>query len=224
MSVPLNFVVFQSTYKTLTLGLFRNGELCQRVSGESKEMSATLLIHFEGLLKKESLTFRDLAFIGVYVGPGPFTSIRSLVAYANGLAFSSGVMLVEIDGFDAFFKDFTFSKFDYTALIFNAFGQEFFYAIRTNRTGLYETGILSRSELASVLLRCSPLTVQIAGQGVGLFLEELEQLKIQGLVFDVVPQEAASIEAAGLQALKQWQDETKRVKVVFPRHLKQIIR
>jgi len=223
MNLSPTFVVFQSTYKTLTLGLFRNGELCQRVSGESKEMSSVLLVHLDELLKKESLTVRDLTFMGVHVGPGPFTTIRTLVAYANGLAFSSGVPLVEVDGFEAFFKDIPPLNFDYTVLIFNAFCQELFYAIRTNRTGLYETGVRSFAEMAELLTRCAPLTVQIAGQGVSLFKTELDQLKEAGLVLDVLPQESASIEAFGLQALEQWRDETKRVKIVFPRHLKQII-
>ncbi|HBY05391.1 MAG: hypothetical protein UV38_C0003G0130 [candidate division TM6 bacterium GW2011_GWE2_42_60] len=221
MNLLSDFVVFQSTYKTLALGLFRHGELCQRVSGESKEMSGVLLVQLDELLKKESLTVRDLTFMGVHVGPGPFTTIRTLVAYANGLAFSSGVPLIEIDGFEAFFKDLPPQQSDYTVIIFNAFCQELFYAIRTNRTGVFETGILSFAGMAELLRRCAPLTVQIAGQGVSLFKAELDQLRAAGLEVEILPQEAVSLEAMGAQAFEQWRDESKRVSIVLPRYLKQ---
>jgi tRNA threonylcarbamoyl adenosine modification protein YeaZ len=44
-------------------------------------------------LAEANAQFADIEFIGVDVGPGNLSSVRAAVAYANGLAYSLGIML-----------------------------------------------------------------------------------------------------------------------------------
>jgi len=55
----------------------------------------------EEVLAEGGATWRDLARIGVGVGPGNFTGIRIAVSAARGLALSLGIPAVGVNGFEA---------------------------------------------------------------------------------------------------------------------------
>ncbi len=52
------------------------------------------------LLEKTGADFSDIAEIGVDVGPGALSSVRAAVAYANGLAFSLGCIVFEVNSLE----------------------------------------------------------------------------------------------------------------------------
>ncbi len=54
----------------------------------------------DALLAKSSVTYADLAAIGVGVGPGNFTGIRISVSLARGLSLSLGISAIAISSFD----------------------------------------------------------------------------------------------------------------------------
>ena len=55
----------------------------------------------EELLSEAGAGWRDLAGIGVGIGPGNFTGVRISVAAARGLALSLGIPAIGVAGFDA---------------------------------------------------------------------------------------------------------------------------
>ncbi|MBW4709648.1 tRNA (adenosine(37)-N6)-threonylcarbamoyltransferase complex dimerization subunit type 1 TsaB [Roseobacter sp. YSTF-M11] len=67
----------------------------------SKGQAERLMDLCKELLNASALHFRDLAAIGVGVGPGNFTGIRISVAAARGLALGLGVPAVGVTGFEA---------------------------------------------------------------------------------------------------------------------------
>jgi tRNA threonylcarbamoyl adenosine modification protein YeaZ len=62
----------------------------------SNNLSETLLDKITELLKKQELTFRDLTKLGVVVGPGHFSRIRSGVTTANALAFALNIKVIGV--------------------------------------------------------------------------------------------------------------------------------
>ena len=67
----------------------------------SRGQAERLMPLLEEVLAEGGATWRDLARIGVGVGPGNFTGIRIAVSAARGLALSLGIPAVGVSGFEA---------------------------------------------------------------------------------------------------------------------------
>ncbi len=232
-----HYLVFHSSYSMISLSLFCAGTERDSITEKSTVMSATLLVHLNTLLKKHSLTLHDLAFIGVHTGPGPFTTIRVLVTYANGLAFAGNTKLIEINGFDAFLSECNPQHADYTLVLFNAFCNECYYALRENRSDnkikhdillketFIETGCLPISALCSKLEAYAPYTIHAVGAGVITFNKELLELKskLPALYIPDPLPEFPSINAMGETALTLWKQDKMGQKKLLPLYLKQAV-
>lgn len=63
-----------------------------------RELSLTLLKNIEKLLKKNSLTLKDLRGLIAYRGPGSFTGLRIGLTVANTIAYTSTIPIVGANG------------------------------------------------------------------------------------------------------------------------------
>ncbi|ETX15186.1 peptidase M22 [Roseivivax halodurans JCM 10272] len=79
------------------------GDLVLSVRGEgmARGQAERLIPLIEDILAEAGLTWRDLARVGVGIGPGNFTGIRISVAAARGLAMSLGIPAIGISTHDA---------------------------------------------------------------------------------------------------------------------------
>lgn len=69
-------------------------------------------------------------FIGVNAGPAPYTSLRIVLATANGLHAASGIPLIAVDALKVFVQAHKPATVDdATVVLLNAFNQDLFYAI-----------------------------------------------------------------------------------------------
>ena len=72
-----------------------------RIEEMAKGQAERLMPMLEEMLARHGAGWRDLAAIGVGVGPGNFTGVRISVAAARGLALSLGVPAVGVSGLEA---------------------------------------------------------------------------------------------------------------------------
>ena len=72
-----------------------------RVEEMSKGQAERLMPMLEEMLARQGIGWRDLAAIGVGIGPGNFTGVRIAVSCARGLALSLGVPAIGVSLFDA---------------------------------------------------------------------------------------------------------------------------
>ena len=63
-----------------------------------RELSDTLLIKIEELLKRNHAKLKDLTSIGVFKGPGSFTGLRIGISVANTLAYSLNIPVSGAEG------------------------------------------------------------------------------------------------------------------------------
>ena len=59
-----------------------------------RELSDTLLIKIEQLLRSNGATIQDLTGVCIYQGPGSFTGLRIGISIANSLAYSLSIPIV----------------------------------------------------------------------------------------------------------------------------------
>ncbi len=213
-----SFLAIQATYDGIELALCDNGHVRGVVSLHKFDASRLLIITIDQLLTDHSLKTSDLAFIAVNQGPGPFTTLRTVLATVNGIAFAAGVPLIGIDGLAAFLHEVAVDGV--TVVVLNAFNKDVYYGIRSQDRTL-EYGCSHGAILIAQLAAQFPgQDVTVAGNGVDLWRSELEQqfgnhLNILESVVTV------SISQIAKLAYAQWQTGTQGMPQLMPLYLKQ---
>jgi len=95
------FLGLQNTYDSVELGLFsEKPHLIDAHSLPKTQASSELILALAQFLQKHQLHFAQLPFIVVNQGPGPFTTLRTVIATANGLSFASAIPLIGVDALE----------------------------------------------------------------------------------------------------------------------------
>ncbi len=101
MTLPL-ILAFDTSAAHCAAALLRGEDIiASRVDAMGKGQAEHLMPMLVDVLQGAGHGWRDLAAIGVGVGPGNFTGIRISVAAARGLALGLGVPAVGVTGFEA---------------------------------------------------------------------------------------------------------------------------
>src|SRR5207249_3941560 len=100
------YIAIQQADQVIEIALF-NGEKCiDMISDDKQQTSKFFLSMLEQLLSRNALILANIAFCAVNCGPGPFSTIRSILASVNGLQCATGISLISIDGLEARFIEF----------------------------------------------------------------------------------------------------------------------
>lgn len=79
--------------------LLKNGVVCEQVKWQAhRELSETLLLAIEDLLKRQDASLNDVKGLIVYQGPGSFTGLRISIAVINALAYALQIPAVGTNG------------------------------------------------------------------------------------------------------------------------------
>jgi tRNA threonylcarbamoyl adenosine modification protein YeaZ len=125
----LNFLLLSATYESVELALVNDLVIHAAFSLDKKIASKTLTLTLDQLLRDNQSSLSQLSFIAVNQGPAPFTTLRTVIATANGLSFATQLPLVGVDGFDALLQEVPQSGTIHIALL-NAFAYDVYYAIQ----------------------------------------------------------------------------------------------
>ncbi len=232
--MPERFLVLQSSYKVLTIGICENGRITDRSTEAKLTTSASLVPLAIQLLERNSLSLKDLSGIIIDQGPGAFGSLRVLLSTANAVGFALKLPLIGVDGLNTLAHDvidnYTGARTDENILLvtmLNAYSVECYY-------GLYEVNLAQRKilqtfdrsymkvyTLIELLIKRYPQHKQLfVGNGVPIYGHMImEQLGDRSTcindAFDL-----ASIDTIAHYGFKQWQTDQNRVYRLMPLYLK----
>lgn len=216
-----HFLAIQNTYSTIDIALFKNNTAIQIAIEDKARASKDCALIITQMLGKHSLTFADLSFIAVNQGPGPFTTLRTVIATANGLSFASGLPLIGIDGLDALVLEHQDANNSNTVTLLNAYNKDVFFSIGKPGTS---QSIKGYSPISTILEKIKDTygnqPIQFLGNGVELYAQDiLAQFGNNAIIPDELPQ-TCTVTQIGLMGLANWNKKEGMAHQLFPLYLK----
>lgn len=215
------FLAIQNDYTTIQLALFDANRLCLFTEEDKRRASKCIIPLCSNLLREQSLSLSDLSFIAVNQGPGPFTTLRTVIASMNGISFATGLPLIGVDSLKAFAQEQYNSAYPYTVILLNAFTRDVYYALDVKGKEL-ETGCKPITILLEVLRHSIPPEQAICFIGGGVELHRgliLEEFKERAVIPEPNP-EGCSIAQIASTALECWNKKENISQQLFPLYLK----
>ena len=183
-----NFLVLSNDYTKTDIALYDDATQISKMSDDAKHSSKYLIPLIKKLLEKNNIPLKELDFIAVNQGPGKFTSLRVLLATANGLSFATHVPLVGIDGITTLLDEY--HQKDVTVALLNAFNNDAFYGV-AQANAEYETGYKNIEVLLSELKAKFPENIIFIGSGIPLFENQIKNiLESQAIISSDYPHSA----------------------------------
>lgn len=197
-----NYLALQSTYTHIELGIYQDDARIAFVQIDKTRASKECVPTIAQLLKNNGLQITDLSFIGVNQGPGPFTTLRTLIATVNGLAFARTISLVGVNGMEAFLQEYADRSSNVVALL-NAFGSDLYYGFRIGSN--YEEGCASIDNVLSMVAQKFPVdSVLFVGNGTSITKEQIEKIIGTRAQFLNQNPETVSLNAVAKVSLDSW--------------------
>jgi tRNA threonylcarbamoyladenosine biosynthesis protein TsaB len=126
----MSFVLcIHTAYDSVDCALARDKEVLVASSINKEQASAQLIPAIDALLSIQHLRLSDLTHIIVNQGPAPFTTLRTIIATANGIAFAHKISLIGVDALDAFIEGFANVQPEPLVVLLNAFNKAVYYGI-----------------------------------------------------------------------------------------------
>lgn len=216
------FLAIQNTYNTLDIALFENNQAIETSIEDKIRASKNCALMIEEMLSKHKLTFADLSFIAVNQGPGPFTTLRTVIASANGLSFASGLPLIGIDGIEALLLEHKDAVYPNTVALLNAFNNDVYFGISQPHPSEHIKGY---GPIASILEKINSIygtqKIRFLGNGVELHKQMiLGRFGDNAFIPEVQP-ETCTVHQVGLMGLEKWQNKQGLTHQLFPLYLKE---
>jgi tRNA threonylcarbamoyl adenosine modification protein YeaZ len=166
-------LVFDTTSNCCAAALMQDTQIKEKYSEEMEFGQAeALLPQIRQMLNKQNLNFADIDLLGVCVGPGSFTGVRSSVAAARAMSLARPQMSVTgVTAFEAYLQaidDFDLAMLN--AVIIETKREDFYFQLfNGRREKLCEASALPYEEIIDLL---KGKTVTLIGSGVERFLDK----------------------------------------------------
>jgi tRNA threonylcarbamoyladenosine biosynthesis protein TsaB len=214
-----SYIAIQNTYDVFEIALFANNQ-CIGKKRENKYNASKLFIPLlDELLTQNNAKISDFDFCVVNCGPGPFSTLRSIIASVNGLHFATQIPLIGIDGLDATFLEFYDDNYQHTIVLINAFNNEVYYLIADGKQ-IISKGYQKIDTFLEHTKKTYPAPINFIGNGVSLHQSLItEKLGNNAVIKDPNPA-MCSVEMIGKIGLEKWPLIQGATSYIMPLHLK----
>lgn len=153
-----SYIATQSTYETFEIALFADNQLIDKIVEDKRNASKLFIPLLEQMLSKNNIMFTQLSFCAINCGPGPFSTLRSIIASMNGLHCATAIPLIQVDGLWTIFFEYYNPQYENTIVLLNAFNNESYYLIAQGKH-VVSTGYKKTELLQGDIQQFSPETV-----------------------------------------------------------------
>lgn len=218
-----HFLSIQNTYDAVEVALFKNNEMLAMGTEDKLRASKYFFTLIETILDNQKLAFKDLSFLAVNQGPGPFTTLRVVIACVNGLNLATQIPLIGIDALDALLLEHADQNYPITIALLNAFNQDAYFGVQAHQK-IKEKGYDNIIKLLDRIKKEYPTeTVRFIGNGTELYKKEiLAAFDSKAFISDPLPM-TCSVKQIGLMGYEKWLKKENLTKELTPLYLKQTI-
>lgn len=206
MATREHFLVLHNDYQTTKVGLFNAFELLDSVACDNKQASKQLFFAIDALLNNNAVALADCRFLAANQGPGPFTTLRVVIASLNGLACATKLPLIGVNGIETFAIEQYDKEYGYMCVLSNAFCNDVYYAMIDTTTAALETGCVPYETVITMLKKLLPKSIKIVGNIANEKRIELAMLLGDTITIPDPCPNAASLTTIGQAAYRQWQE------------------
>ena len=169
------YLAIQHTYTEVQVGLYRDKKCLGALSLHKHHASSLLASKVSTLLSQHRTNLTHINFIAVNQGPGPYTTLRVVIATVNGLSFALGIPLVGVDGIRTLVQEYPHKKNEVGVALLNAFNNDVYFAVK-NTNGTIASGYANiESLLLQLQQEYQDATICFLGSGTTLHQEEIKK-------------------------------------------------
>lgn len=120
------FITIQYPYEYLVITLADDQTIMSEKTVTKFQAIGQLIPTIQQVLKIQNLNLSDIACIGINTGPGPFNTLRSIIATANAISFAQQIPLAACNGLDLIIEQAQTN----TVAILDAFSSDVYFSIK----------------------------------------------------------------------------------------------
>ena len=218
------FLAIQHTYTGVEVALFRDKDVLEKMYDDKKRASKNLISMINTILEHNDLGIMELDFISANQGPGPFTTLRVVIASVNGLGFATKKPLIGVDGLDAILKQYHDKRYEVTVALLDAFAGDVYFGIENSNSQERLKGYKNISVFLSELRDYfSDNKIQFIGNGSKKYEDKIIEYFGQMAIFpDPLPMQC-SVQQVGLIALDTFKKFENFESQLLPIYLKDFV-
>lgn len=122
-------ITIQYPYQHLEMSIACNSITLETIVIPKIQAVGLIIPTLAQLLTNHGLILSDIACIGINTGPGPFNTLRAIIATANGISFAQKTPLIECNGLELLLQE---NKQEHQIAILDAFGNDVYFAIKSS--------------------------------------------------------------------------------------------
>ena len=214
------FLAIQHTYDGIEFALFRGQTILEQQALSKFHASAQLIPTLDAMFKRHNITLSDLAFIAAHQGPGPFTTLRVVIATINGISFARKIPLVGVNGLEAFLREYPNEHGVRSVCLLNAFNHDVYYAYYDDHQKLVMGAANGEQFLHDLASLYPAQNMQFIGNAVLAHRTLIESLFAERSLIPASIPDTNSIKQIGIMGYEQWQRQENVTYQLIPHYLK----
>jgi tRNA threonylcarbamoyladenosine biosynthesis protein TsaB len=214
------FLAIQHTYDGIEFALFRGQAILEQQALSKFHASAQLIPTLSAMLERHGITLSDLVFIAAHQGPGPFTTLRVVIATINGIAFAHNTPLVGVNGLEAFLREYADPLGKRTICMLNAFNHDVYYAYYDENHNLMTGAANGEQFLQNMATLWANQKLHFIGNAVATHRTAIESLFADRALIPALIPGTCSVDQIGLMGYAQWQRQDNVTHQLIPHYLK----
>lgn len=203
-----SYIAIQNTYDIFEMALFLNDICVDHIQEDKRHTSKLFIPLLDKLLVQNSTKMTDLDFCAVNCGPGPFSTLRSIIASVNGLHLATNIPLIGIDGLQATFLEFYDSHYEKTVVLLNAFNHEVYYLL-AQKGQIAATGYQKIDTLLEDLSLRAHSPIHFIGNGVTLYHDLIKKILGRNAIIKTPNPAMCSVKMIGSLGIEKWRQNHK---------------